>query len=139
MSLLKRMFEQLKIAQKNDAKTKPSILDISQSPIECGLASNKNQFRSKNDRFRKYFFCSRSLVYHKKPVEDRECHISTGINLKSSSYTRYLRKAQIISHTIRKTITFLPVWNAVLISNDSASVSMIFNDSVKVTISRLNP
>ena len=47
MSLLKQTFEQLKIALKNDAKTKPSILDISQSPIECGLASNKTQFRSK--------------------------------------------------------------------------------------------
>ena len=137
MSLLKQTFEQLKIAQKNDAKAKPSILDI---PVSDGMRPclKQKSGSQQNDRFRKYFFCIRSLVYHKKPVEDRECHISTGINLKSNSYTRYFRKTQIISHTIRKIITFLPVWNAVLISNDSASVSMIFNDSVTVTISRLN-
>ena len=30
-------------------------------------------------------------VYHKKLVEDRECHISRGINLKSNSYPRYFK------------------------------------------------
>ena len=41
MYLLKRTFEQLKIAEMNDAKTKLSLISPIQSPIESGLATNK--------------------------------------------------------------------------------------------------
>ena len=83
MSLLKQTFEQLKIAEKNNAKTKPSLIPVSDRMRPC---HKQKSVLLQNDRYRKYFWVPVGEVYRKKLVEDRECHISTGINLKSKIY-----------------------------------------------------